>query len=112
MPVEGLRAWIGEVERKLRARTRIFLVLAAIAIGVGGAAIYLAVEAHNDTVSEADVRGLQEQLEGSINQARSEAGGEASPQVTRLEQEVSSLKSQVKALQQGGAGGGEGKSGG
>jgi hypothetical protein len=111
MPVEGLRAWIGEVERKLRVRTRIFLVLAAIAIGVGGAAIYLAVEAHNETVSEGDVRALQEQLEGRINQASAQAAGEGSPQVTKLEQEVSALKSQLEALE-GGGGAGKGKAGG
>jgi branched-chain amino acid transport system permease protein len=31
MPLDGLRAWIGEVERKLGMRTRVFLALAAIA---------------------------------------------------------------------------------
>ena len=43
MSLEGLRAWIGEVERKLGVRTRVFLVLLAIAIGASGAAIYLAI---------------------------------------------------------------------
>jgi hypothetical protein len=112
MPVEGLRAWIGEVERKLGVRTRIFLVLAAIAIGVAGAGIYLAVEAHNDTVSEGDVRALQEQLEGRINQVSSEATAGGGASVTKLEQEVASIQAQVKALQQGAPpGGGKGKEG-
>jgi outer membrane murein-binding lipoprotein Lpp len=105
MPVEGLRAWIGEVERKLAVRTRIFLVLAALALGVSGAGIYLAVEAHNDTVSEGDVQALQEQLEGRIDQVSSEAAAGGGASVTTLEQEVSALRAQVKALQKGGAGG-------
>lgn len=67
MPLDGLRAWIGEVERKLGMRTRVFLVLATIAIGGAGAAIYLAIDTREDAVSESDVRELQERLEGQID---------------------------------------------
>ncbi|HEU5141621.1 MAG TPA: hypothetical protein VFU04_00530 [Solirubrobacterales bacterium] len=66
MPLDGLRAWIGEVERKLGMRTRVFLVLATIAIGGAGAAIYLALDTREDAVSESDVRDLQERLEEQI----------------------------------------------
>lgn len=66
MPLDGLRAWIGEVERKLGMRTRVFLVLATIAIGGAGAAIYLAVDTREDAVSESDVRELQQRLEAQI----------------------------------------------
>jgi len=68
MSLDGLRAWIGEVERKLGMRTRVFLVLVAIAVGGAGAAIYLAVEAHNDQVSAGDLRAVE-----SASQARIEA---------------------------------------
>lgn len=60
MSLDGLRAWIGEVERKLKMRTRVFLVLAAIAVGGAGAGIYLAAEAQNGQVTEGDVETLQE----------------------------------------------------
>ncbi len=66
MSLDGLRAWIGEVERKLGMRTRVFLVLATIAIGGAGAAIYLAVDTREDAVSESDVQELQERLESRI----------------------------------------------
>ncbi|HWM63068.1 MAG TPA: hypothetical protein VNP96_03665 [Solirubrobacterales bacterium] len=69
MPLDGLRAWIGEVERKLGMRTRVFLVLATIAIGGAGAAIYLAIDTRDDAVSESDVRELQEQLETRIDES-------------------------------------------
>lgn len=68
MSLEGLRAWIGEVERKLAKRTRVFLVLAVIAIGIGGAAIYLAIDARESSVSESDVQTLQQQLETRIDE--------------------------------------------
>jgi hypothetical protein len=66
MSLDGLRAWIGEVERKLGMRTRVFLVLATIAIGGAGAAIYLAIDTRDNAVSESDVRELQERLETQI----------------------------------------------
>lgn len=73
MSLEGLRAWIGEVERKLGKRTRVFLALTVIAIGIAGASLYLAIEARNDSVSEGDVRALQEKLETRIDEVA--AGG-------------------------------------
>ena len=62
MSLDGLRAWIGIVERKLTMRTRVFLVLVAIAVGGAAAAIYLAVDAQSNQVSEADVQTLQSEL--------------------------------------------------
>lgn len=100
MPLEGLRAWIGEVERKLRARTRVMLALAAVAIGLAGAALYLAIDAHDTAVGEGDVQALQQRLEERIDQVRTEAGGGAGT-VTRLESEVQALKGEVEALKEG-----------
>ncbi len=67
MSLEGLRAWIGEVERKLAKRTRVFLALTVIAIGIAGAAIYLAIDARESSVSESDVQALQQELETRID---------------------------------------------
>ena len=75
MSLDGLRAWIGEVERKLRMRTRVFLVLAVIAIGAAGAAIYLAIDTRENAVSQSDVRALQEKLEARIGEGGGVAGG-------------------------------------
>jgi hypothetical protein len=77
MSLEGLRAWIGEVERKLGKRTRVFLALAVIAIGLGGAAIYLAIDARESSVSEGDVQELQQELEAQIDAAT--GGATAAP---------------------------------
>ncbi|HEX3173462.1 MAG TPA: hypothetical protein VHQ43_04490 [Solirubrobacterales bacterium] len=103
MSLDGLRAWIGEVERKLGMRTRVFLVLAVIAIGGAGAAIYLAIEAQNDSVSESDAQALQRELEERF------AGGVAGGSATALEAEIDSLKAEVEALK---GAGGTGQSGG
>jgi hypothetical protein len=72
MSLDGLRAWIGEVERKLRMRTRVFLVLAAVAIGGAGAGIYLAIDARENAVSEGDVQELQQELEAQTQALQAE----------------------------------------
>ncbi len=95
MSVDGLRAWIGEVERKLRMRTRVFLALGVIAIGVGGAAIYLALDTRSDAVSEGDVRALQEQLEGQFGTA-------GATSTTQLQAEVNELREQLREVEEKG----------
>jgi hypothetical protein len=107
MSLDGLRAWIGEVERKLGMRTRVFLVLAAIAVGGAGAAIYLAIEAQENSVSKADVQAVRDELAGRIGTE----GGEAD--LTQLEAELGALRAEVAKLkEEGGAPKGDGNSGG
>jgi hypothetical protein len=105
MSLDGLRAWIGEVERKLGARTRVFLVLLAIAIGASGAAIYLALHAEDENngasgaASVEEVQALREQVE---------QGGATSPQVSTLEAQVVELRTEIEALKAKSQGGGKG----
>src|ERR1044072_3586041 len=68
MSLDGLRAWIGEGGRKLRMRPRVFLALTVIAIGIAGAAVYLAIDARESSVSEGDVQALQQELEAQIDE--------------------------------------------
>jgi len=95
MSLDGLRAWIGEVERKLGMRTRVFLALTVIAIGLGAAGIYLAVDARDNSVSEGDVRALQEQLEAQIGEG---GGTTAGADTAALEAELKALKAEVEQL--------------
>lgn len=82
MSLDGLRAWIGIVERKLQMRTRVFLVLAAIAVGGAAAAIYLAIDAQSNQVSESDVGAVQSEL---------------TTRIETLETRVESLESELNA---------------
>lgn len=91
MSLDGLRAWIGVVERKLTMRTRVFLILVAIAIGGAGTGIYLAIEANDNAVSEAELQAVRDELAGDVTET---AGGD----VTQLEAELEALKAEVAAL--------------
>ena len=92
MSLDGLRAWIGVVERKLTMRTRVFLVLVAIAIGGAGTAIYLALDARDSAVSESDLQSVRDDLAGGT------VGGES---VASLEAQIEALQAEVAELQGG-----------
>ena len=94
MGLDGLRAWIGEVERKLGIRTKVMLALAVIAIAIAGAGIYLSIDTRESSVSESDVQALQQQLEARIDSA-SEGGSETAT----LKTEVEALRTQVEELE-------------
>ena len=94
MSLDGLRAWIGEVERKLSVRSRVFLVLVAIAIGGAGAGIYLALDAREDAVGEGDLQALQERVE---TQTDAGALGEE-PDLATLEAELQALRDELDQL--------------
>jgi hypothetical protein len=96
MSLDGLRAWIGEVERKLDTRTRIFLVLAVIAVGGAAAGIYLGIDARNNEVSKSDLQATQRQIEERL-------GGGSN--VTQLEADLKALEAEVEELKGGGAAG-------
>jgi hypothetical protein len=102
MSLDGLRAWIGVVERKLTMRTRVFLVLVAIAVG---AAIYLAIEAKNDSVSKSELQATRDELGGTTVVPATGS--------SQLEAEVSALQEEVAALRAEGSGkGASGEKGG
>jgi hypothetical protein len=115
MSLDGLRAWIGEVERKLGARTRVFLVLLAIAIGASGAAIYLALEADDDGGGAANGGASVEEVQSLREQVELEGGGDSSAleaQISELRSEVAALKAEQEAGASGKDGGTSGSSGG
>jgi hypothetical protein len=93
MSLDGLRAWIGLVERKLTMRTRVFLVLVAIAIGAAGTGIYLAIDARDDAVSESDLQTVRDELAG-------EAGVPGGESVAGLEAQIEALQAEVAELKE------------
>ena len=116
MPLDGLRAWIGELERKLGARTRVGLVLMAIAVGGAGAGIFLSLHTAERSASKSELRQLQTQagqlgappqsgLEARVASAEATAK-EAQAAVAKLGAQVRALQGQPKGSTGNGASGG------
>jgi hypothetical protein len=121
----GLRAWLAEVDRVLGLRTRIGLVLLALAIGLGAAALYLALDTRDNAADAGDVAALQKRVRAleqeragaaaglrvEVAAARSAADA-ARTQVSDLQKRVGALERQAAAqAPQGPAGGGAGRRG-
>ncbi len=115
--VAGLRAWVGAIDRIIGIRTRVLLVLVAIAIGGAGAAIYLSLQAGSDKASKADVNKLRDDvqsggaavggdLETQVQAAQSTADS-AQTSIGELQAEVDALKKQLNESD-GGSGGDSG----
>ncbi len=103
MSLDGLRAWIGLVERKLTMRTRVFLVLVAIAVGGAAVGIYLAVEAQDEAVTKDDLQAVRDELGGGTTSA--------GPEMSRLEAELEALRAEVTTLREEGEASGTGGTG-
>ena len=103
MSLDGLRAWIGVVERKLTMRTRVFLVLVAIAVGGAAVGIYLAVEAQNNAVTKDDLQAVRNELAGSTP--------EGPVELSQLESELEALRGEVATLRSEGEAKSNGSSG-
>ncbi|MFP5388535.1 MAG: hypothetical protein ACLGG5_04470 [Thermoleophilia bacterium] len=102
MSLDGLRAWIGLVERKLTMRTRVFLVLVALAVGGAGAAIVLAIDAQDNAVTKSDLQAVRDELAGTAAPVESTGTAE-------LEAEIEALRGEVAALREANAESGPGE---
>jgi hypothetical protein len=107
MSLDGLRAWIGMVERKLTMRTRVFLVLVAIAIGGAAAGIVLAIDAQNNSVSKDDLQSVRDELTGASAPTEAPQASELEAQIETLRGEIAALRSESEAKGGTSSGGGE-----
>ena len=96
--LQALRAWVAEVERVLGLRTRIGLVLLALAAGLGGAALYLALDTRNDAADAGDVASLQRRVQALEQQGGATTTG-LRTEVTAARSAADAARAQVSALQ-------------
>lgn len=61
--MDGLRAWLGEIEQTMRQRSRIALVLFLVVGALAGAALYVAIEGSQSSAPATDIHRLEDQLE-------------------------------------------------
>ena len=77
-----------------RRRTRVFLVLLAIAIGASGAAIYLALQADDGGAAAPAAAPAAEEVQSLREQVELEGGG---AEVSALEAQIVELRSELDA---------------
>jgi hypothetical protein len=106
-PLDPIRAWLAEIDAKLAVRTRVLLVLAAIAIGTAAASLFVALDAADDSEGGTAAEGLQRE----VAELRSEVEGlresidAVSNAAVDAESAVGALEARVDALEsEGGTG--------
>jgi uncharacterized protein HemX len=92
--VDGLRAWLARLDRKVGARTYIGGALLILALAASGVAVYLAVRTDQDAASKDDVAALRNQTDRIGQQA---AG--AQREVSNLNEPIARLQKRLKALE-------------
>lgn len=93
--LEGLRAWVAQLDRKLGTRT--YAGGAALVLALAGAAValVLTLQVSEDSATKDDLQTLREQLAG-VEDSASEA---AQDDLEGISERLSGLESQVSALQ-------------
>jgi hypothetical protein len=109
--VDGLRGWLAALDRRVSIRTQVGIVLLALAVGFGAAALFVAVDARENGASEARVESLREALQAlnvrtartarQVRELQSSAGTAATGGATleSLQAQVTQLQAQVQTLQ-------------
>jgi septal ring factor EnvC (AmiA/AmiB activator) len=92
--LEGVRAWVAELDRKLQTR---FLALAAatvLALAAGIVAVVLALGVQDDSATKGDLADLRDQVDDATRSASSAAEDE----VADVEDRLAEIESQIEAI--------------
>lgn len=94
--LDGLRAWVADLDRKLGIRTYLGMAALVLAIAASVLAIVLAVDARDNSASDDDLIRIEDQLSSVSEQAG--AGATAQEDVDSLDARLSSLEDQVSEM--------------
>jgi septal ring factor EnvC (AmiA/AmiB activator) len=95
--IDGLRAWLAQVDRKLGLRSYIGAALAALALAAAVVALVLTLSVQRDSVSQGELNALRDQLsvvELSATRAAEDDLQALRQQLADLEAEVDKLSTQ------------------
>ncbi|HLM32071.1 MAG TPA: hypothetical protein VK326_10470 [Solirubrobacterales bacterium] len=94
--IEGLRAWLAQLDRTVAVRTWIAAIALVLALAAGGAGVYFGLSAKDESATKDDVRALRDQVE-TVKRETSQAAKESVASVTdrldALESRVSTIAS-------------------
>ncbi len=95
--IDGLRAWIAQVDRKLGVRTYVGAAVAVLALAAAAVGLVLTLTLKQDAATEGDVTSLRDQI-SAVEQSASEAAQEG---VQGLDRRLTELEDEVNRLSTG-----------
>jgi hypothetical protein len=95
--IDGLRAWVAQVDRKLGVRTYVGAAVAVLALAAAVVGLVLTLSLKQDAATEDDIDSLRDQISG-VEQSASQAAEEG---VQGLDQRLSDLEDKVNRISTG-----------
>jgi uncharacterized protein HemX len=92
--IDGLRAWLAQVDRRLGIRTYLGAALAVLAVAAAGVALYLAISVKQDTATKDDLQSVRDQVSG-VERSAAQA---AQSRVRSIDLRLTDLESRVDRL--------------
>ena len=92
--MEGLRAWLAQLDRKLGLRTYVGAAIAVLTLAAAVVALVLVLSLRQDAATEDDVQALRDEI-SSVEQSASQA---ADSRVSALEQRLDDLEDEVNRI--------------
>ncbi len=92
--IDGLRAWIAQVDRKLGVRTYVGAAIAVLALAAAAVGLALTLSLEQDAAKDSDVQSLRDQI-SAVEQSASQAAQE---DVQTLDRRLTDLEAQVNSI--------------
>ena len=95
--IDGLRAWIAQVDRKLGVRTYVGAAIAVLALAAAAVGLVLTLSLKQDAATDDDVQSLRDQI-SAVEQSASQAAQE---DVQALDRRLTKLDTEVNRISAG-----------
>lgn len=92
--IDGLRAWVAQVDRKLGVRTYVGAAIAVLALAAAAAGLVLTLSLEQDAATDSDIQSLRDQI-SAVEQSASQAAQE---DVQSLDRRLTDLEAQVNGI--------------
>jgi septal ring factor EnvC (AmiA/AmiB activator) len=97
--LDGLRAWVAQIDRKLGVRTYAGAAIAVLALAAAAVGLVLTLSLKQDAATDDDVRSLRDQI-SVVEQSASQAAAQEED-VQALEQRLADLEAELDKISSG-----------
>jgi uncharacterized protein HemX len=95
--IDGLRAWVAQVDRKLGVRTYVGAAIVVLALAAAAVGLALTLSLKQDAATDDDIRSLRDQI-SAVEQSASQAAQE---DVQALDRRLTELEAEVNRISAG-----------
>lgn len=97
--IDGLRAWVAQLHRKLATRTYVGAAVAVLALAAAAVALVLTLDLKQDAATNGDIQSLQDQI-SAVEQTASQSQA-AQEDIQALDRRLAQLEDDVNRISTG-----------